>query len=87
MHYRPKEKVPAQRINALLSVKGLKSEFCVDDVTLGGQLDEVIQDVQQVEGAAGLILNHHKSEILCADPSTKLAAGDELPAAQVMDPG
>ena len=70
----------------------LKSEFCVaylDDVTLGGQLDEILQDVQRVEGAAGdygLILNHHKFEIFCADPSTKLTTGDALPAAQVMDP-
>ena len=56
----------------------LKSELCVfylDDGSLGGYLEDVINNVETVERLAGdisLVLNHHKTEIICADSSLLL---------------
>ena len=55
----------------------MKSEFCVlylDDVTLGGDQEEVLHDFKIFEWEAvdlGLLLNQHKSEIICEARSTR----------------
>ena len=44
--------------------------FYLDDGTLGGPLDEVLDDLRRFEDAAediGLFLNHRKSEVICSD--------------------
>ena len=54
----------------------LKSDFKVfylDDGTLGGSCDEVMQDLESLGVVAndlGLVLNHSKTEIVCADSRT-----------------
>jgi len=54
----------------------LRSEFCVfylDDGTLGGSMEDVLQDLHTVEQVAdnlGLQLNREKSEVICVDPTT-----------------
>ena len=51
----------------------LRSEFCIfylDDATLGGNEADVCDDFKMIEreaAAVGLELNHHKSELICAD--------------------
>ena len=51
----------------------LCSEFCIfylDDATLGGNEADVCDDFKMIEreaAAVGLELNHHKSELICAD--------------------
>ena len=58
-------------------VEQLHSEtnlFYLDDGTLGGSMDEVLVDFQTVEqsaGELGLQLNLGKTEIICADTSSK----------------
>ena len=61
-------------IHRLLS--HLKADFKVfylDDGTLGGTPEEVVEDLRRIEDAAdglGLVLNHRKSEVICSDPTT-----------------
>ena len=70
----------------------LRSEFKIfylDDGTLGGDLHDVSEDLQQIEMAAeelGLILNHHKSEIICVDEHTKQSILSVSPHLQCVDP-
>ena len=48
--------------------------FYMDDGTLGGSLDDVLDDLHTVRNAAedlGLHLNLTKSEVICVDPRTK----------------
>ena len=58
-------------------VSQLRSElriFYMDDGTLGGSLDDVLDDLHTVRNAAedfGLHLNLTKSEVICVDPRTK----------------
>ena len=60
-------------------VSQLRSEFKVfylDDGTLGGSVESVLRDLQQLEIVAaelGLQLNHQKSELICDDVPTKEA--------------
>ena len=62
-------------IHRLLS--HLKADFKVfylNDGTLGGTPEEVVEDLRRIEDAAddlGLVLNHRKSEVICSDPTTK----------------
>ena len=57
-------------------VSQLRSElriFYMDDGTLGGSLDDVLDDLHTVRNAAedlGLHLNLTKSEVICVDPHT-----------------
>ena len=47
--------------------------FYLDDGTLGGTADEIVQDLHRLEGAAdalGLELNHRKTEINSVNPAT-----------------
>ena len=66
-------------------VSRIKSEFKVfylDDGTLGGTVDDVLEDLNAIETAAGelgLSLNHAKSEIFCADNSTEAEMLDKNP--------
>ena len=54
----------------------MRSEFCawyLDDGTLGGSFDDVLDDLQVVEEKAaelGLRLNRQKSDVICRDPPT-----------------
>ena len=44
--------------------------FYLDDATLGGNEADVCDDFKMIEreaAAVGLELNHHKSELICAD--------------------
>ena len=46
----------------------------MDDGTLGGSLDDVLDDLHTVRNAAeglGLHLNLTKSKVICVDPRTK----------------
>ena len=58
-------------------LKTLKSElriFYLDDGTMGGKLEDVTGDLKTMEqmgGALGLVLNHSKSEVICADEHTR----------------
>ena len=71
-------------------VKSLQSElriFYVDDGTLGGHKDEVLQDLQRVESEAaklGLQLNRHKSELICDDIGIREAMMEEVPGLQTV---
>ena len=47
--------------------------FYLDNGTLGGPPDEVLDDLRRFEDAAedlGLFLNHRKSEVICSDVDT-----------------
>ena len=66
-------------------VSQIRSEFKVfylDDGTLGGSVESVLRDLQQLEVVAaelGLQLNHQKSELICDDVPTKEAMLLEIP--------
>ena len=70
----------------------LKSELCLcylDDVTLGGNVDDALDDLEVVEHVAtglGLHLNQRKSEVICGDSATREAILSALPGARVVDP-
>ena len=69
----------------------LRSEFCawyLDDGTLGGSPDDVLDDLQVVERAAelGLCLNRQKSEVICRDPSTLSVILSRVPDLMVTSP-
>lgn len=56
--------------------------FYLDDCTLGGSLDEVLDDFQTVErsaGELGLQLNLGKMEIICTESSTRDAMQQHVP--------
>ena len=61
----------------------------LDDVTLGGPLTEICQDlrvVRELEEELGLVLNCSKSEIITSDPTVSNTLLTHLPRAQVVDP-
>ena len=70
----------------------MKSEFCVlylDDVTLGGNLEDVLHDLEVFERVAaklGLLLNHCKSEVICSDQSMRVSILASVPEVRVVDP-
>ena len=70
----------------------VKSEFCVfylDDVTLGGDLEDVLHDLEVVKQEAaelGLHLNQRKSEVICVDQPTSDSILSSIPEASVIDP-
>ena len=70
----------------------MKSEFCVsclDDVTIGGSVEDISHDLQLVVGMAsqlGLHLSKEKSEIICRDSSTRDLIQSVLPGARVVEP-
>ena len=67
----------------------LRSEFKIfylDDGTLGSDLHDVSEDLWQMEMAAeelGLVLNHHKSEIICVDDHKKVINALSFPSSAV----
>ena len=70
----------------------LESDLCLfylDDGTLGGSPQEVLQDLQRVEqGAAelGLSLNHEKSEVINIDPAAREPLLSAAPNLSVTNP-
>ena len=70
----------------------MKSEFHVlylDDVTLGGNLDDVVHDLVLFDREAvelGLSLNQQKSEVICEDDHTRAAIQAMFPEARVVSP-
>ena len=69
----------------------LSSELCVlylDDISLGGTTEEIVQDLQLIETVAeiGLELNNEKSEIITNDPVSRGTVLCSLPGARVVDP-
>ena len=69
----------------------MKSELCIlylDDVTIGGSCQEILQDLAVVREAAdlGLTLNNAKSEIITCDNTSRSTILTSLPGAQVVDP-
>ena len=70
----------------------VKSEFCVfylDDVTLGGNLEDVLHDLgvfERVAAELGLLLNHCKSEVICSDQSMRASILASVPEVRVVDP-
>ena len=70
----------------------LKSELCIfylNDLTIGGETDVVIEDLKLIEGMAtelGLQLNHCKSEVICRDhQSTVSTIISYFPGARVIN--
>ena len=72
-------------------VQQLQSEFNVfflDDGTLVGSLEEVLEDFSTVErmaGELGLQLNRDKSEVICDDSTTRSAMLRAVPGLSVTD--
>ena len=70
----------------------LKSElyiFYLDDGTLGGKVEDVVQDLDHIVhngGELGLHFNSQKSEIICHDDASRGLLFNALPGAQVIDP-
>ena len=69
----------------------LSAELCVeylDDITLGGSIEEILHDLEVIESFAeiGLILNNQKSEIIYNGPATRDTIITALPGALVIDP-
>ena len=70
----------------------LSSEFCVfylNDETLGGSMEDVLQDlhtVQQVAEDLGFQLNGGKSEVICVDPTTGKSFLSAAPGLHVTSP-
>ena len=67
------------------------SELCVlylDDISLGGSTEEIVQDLKRIESAAeiGLELNNEKSEIITNDPVSRGTVLCSLPGARVVNP-
>jgi hypothetical protein len=63
--------------------------FHLDDGTLGGDLHDVSEDLRQIEMATeelALVLNHHKSEIICVHDHTKQSMLSVSPHLQCVDP-
>ena len=70
---------------------GLKSAFSVmylDDVTIGGAMDDILHDLAVIKEAEqiGLTLNNAKSEIICDDATIRGILICSLPGAQVVQP-
>ena len=72
--------------------KKLTSEFNVfylDDGTVGGYCDDVVQDVKMIEegaGALGLQLNRGKTELICTDPVSRKVFLSAFPDVKSVDP-
>ena len=69
----------------VMSVQSEFRIFYMDDGTLGGHVDEVLRDLKLIEVEAaklGLVLNRHKSELICEDPSTRDEMLEEAPGLQ-----
>ena len=64
--------------------------FYLDDGTLGGVCDDVLQDLKMVEdvaGQLGLQLNRGKSEVVCRDPHNLKSFLSAAPGFRVTSPG
>lgn len=67
----------------------LQSQFNVlylDDVTLGGDPEDLLHDIEVMKDAAklGLLLNSEKCEIICSDVSARSTILASLPGAQLV---
>ena len=63
--------------------------FYLDDGTLGGVCDDVLQDIKMVEDVAGhlgLQLNRGKFEVVCRDPHTLKSFLSAAPGFRVTSP-
>lgn len=74
-------------------VKSVESEFRIfylDDGTLGGHVSEVLRDLRLIEeetAKLGLMLNCHKSELICDEPSTRDEMLEEALGLQLVSRG
>ena len=81
----------ALSFSASLYTSYAKSELCIfylDDGTLGGKVEDVVQDLDLIvhKGAElGLHLNPQKLEIVCHDDTSRGLVLNALPGAQVID--
>ena len=58
----------------------------MDDGILGGSKEEVLHDLEVVECEVvelGLLLNHQKCEVICADSDTRAVVVSSLPGAKL----
>ena len=72
----------------LLKLHSELKVFYLDDGTLGGNLEDVLCDLQLVEREAeelGLQLNRAKSELVCEDSGTRDSMLRAAPGLQVVD--
>ena len=63
--------------------------FYLDDGTIGGDVEELSQDldvVVRMSAEVGLELNNNKTEIICSDPTTVDSILSLLSASVVIDP-
>ena len=60
----------------------------LDDVSLGGPLDDILHDINVIKATEklGLFLNNSKSEIICVDATVRGTIITALPGALVVDP-
>ena len=61
----------------------------MDDGTIGGSLDDVMADLKTIDLVGedlGLVLNHSKSEVICADDDTKHSILEVSPHLQYVNP-
>ena len=60
----------------------------LDDVTVGGTVEDVLRDLEVIREAdvLGLTLNNTKSEIICEDHEARGRVITALPGAMVVDP-
>ena len=76
--------------DTILDLHSTFRAFYLDDGTLGGSVEEVLQDLAFVERAAaelGLHLNHDKSELICTNSSTREAVLSVAPRLRPVDSG
>ena len=62
---------------------------CIDNLTVGGTLEDVQHDYALIECEAGeldLVLNHKKSEIITNDHSSRSSILSQMPDALVVEP-
>ena len=61
----------------------------LDDVTLGGTFEQIERDLRVIEEESqdlGLVLNQHKSEVICSDPSSRAPLLSLIPDAKPVAP-
>ena len=71
-----------QRLTSVLSI------LYLDDISIGGPCDNIIEDLEAIMEASslGLALNTQKSEIITDSPSSRNCLLTVLPGAQTVDP-
>ena len=73
----------------LLALKSKFKIFYLDDSTVGGTLEEVVSDLKMIEQFGeelSLVLNHSKSEVICAEDNTRRSILAVSPHLQCIEP-